>query len=70
MQELKNVSKTHKEFQSLLDQDFKYRKLKEKVMVDDFDFDEPESETPAAPARVISSSGSAAPPKKPSASTR
>ncbi len=32
-EELKNVSKTHKEFQSLLDQDFKYRKLKENEII-------------------------------------
>ena len=32
-EEIKNVSKTHKEFQSLLDQDFKYRKLKENEII-------------------------------------
>ena len=32
-EELKNVSKTHQEFQSLLDQDFKYRKLKENEII-------------------------------------
>ena len=32
-EELKNESKTHQEFQSLLDQDFKYRKLKENEII-------------------------------------